>query len=202
MTHPAPDSPHSTRGWHVLLAAWGVYTAVILVVVANRAESSSDFRDFWENAVHFRQTGQIAADLGVHNYLPFFTIFMLPWSLLPLRAAIVLFTLLSLGLFAITGRHGRGAPARRLGHGSAPILLVRASLGAALRPLLRRAGQRRPAGAVSDRDGLVLRGAWPRVGSRRRPGVGHAHQAHAGNAHRLLPAAAPLAHCGGPRRPS
>jgi hypothetical protein len=98
--HAGGSAP--ARGWHILLAAGVLYTAVILVVVAWRAESSTDFRDFWENAVHFRQTGEIAADLGVHNYLPFFTIFMLPWSFLPLRVAIVIFTLLSLGLFAIT----------------------------------------------------------------------------------------------------
>lgn len=103
MSTPAnTGGTHPARGWQALLVAGALYTLAILVVVAWRAESSSDFRDFWENAVHFRQTGEIAADLGVHNYLPFFTMFMLPWSFLPLRVAIVLFTLLSLGLFAIT----------------------------------------------------------------------------------------------------
>jgi alpha-1,2-mannosyltransferase len=90
------------RGWLILAGIGIVYTLVIAVVVAVRAESSSDFRDFWENAVHFRETGEVAADLGVHNYLPFFTIFMLPWGLLPLRIAIVVFAVLSLVLFAIT----------------------------------------------------------------------------------------------------
>lgn len=118
------SDPHTRRWWHgwgPLLVVGAVYTVVIIVVAAWRAESTSDFRDFWENAVHFRQTGEISADLGVHNYLPFFTIFMLPWSLLPLRVAVALFTLLSLGLFAVTaamtetlladglGRRPRGA---------------------------------------------------------------------------------------------
>jgi hypothetical protein len=94
--------PLRRHGWQVLVAAGVVYAAVILVIVADRAESSSDFRDFWENAVHLRESGGISADLGVHNYLPFFTIFMLPWGLLPLRVAMVLFTLLSLGLFGVT----------------------------------------------------------------------------------------------------
>lgn len=77
-----------------------VYVVTVCVIVALRAESSSDFRDFWENAVHFRQTGQISRELGVHNYLPVFTILMTPWGLLPLRVAIVLFTLVSLAAFA------------------------------------------------------------------------------------------------------
>lgn len=86
-----------------LLAAVGVLVAtIILVMVAHRAESSTDFRDFWENAVHLRATGEIAADLGVHNYLPFFTIFMLPWGFLPLPVAAVLFVGLSLAFFALT----------------------------------------------------------------------------------------------------
>lgn len=90
------------REWRALLAAAVIYAVLIAIVVAWRAESTSDFRDFWENAVHFRQTGEISTALGVHNYLPFFTIFMLPWGLLPLHVAIVVFTLLSLGLFGVT----------------------------------------------------------------------------------------------------
>ncbi len=37
---------------------------------------------------------------GVHNYLPFFTLFMAPWGWLPLTTAIILFTAFSLALFA------------------------------------------------------------------------------------------------------
>jgi len=100
----APDQGRVSgrRGWLLLAIAGGVYALVILVVVVNRAESSSDFRDFWENAVHFRETGVISAELGVHNYLPFFTIFMLPWGFMPLQVAIAAFTLLSLALFAVS----------------------------------------------------------------------------------------------------
>jgi hypothetical protein len=90
------------RGWWILIGIGVVYTMGIAIDVAVRAESTTDFRDFWENAVHFRETGEIAADLGVHNYLPFFTIFVLPWGLLPLRVASVAFVVLSLVLFAMT----------------------------------------------------------------------------------------------------
>jgi len=102
MTDQPRTSRLPPREWHALLAAALVYAILIAVVAAWRAESTSDFRDFWENAVHFRQTGEISTQLGVHNYLPFFTIFMLPWGLLPLHVAIVVFTLLSLGLFGVT----------------------------------------------------------------------------------------------------
>ncbi len=93
------------RGWAL---AWGVYAlfcVVVLVMVWYRAgpqSNATDFRDFWENAVHFRETGVVASDLGVHNYLPFFTILMTPWGLLPLQLAAVLFVALSLGMFALT----------------------------------------------------------------------------------------------------
>ena len=98
------EQPPDRRGWYPLLVAGVVYAGVICVVAAVRADpvSTSDFRDFWENAVHFRQTGEISSEHGVHNYLPFFTGFMAPWGLLPLRVAAALFTLLSLGLFGLT----------------------------------------------------------------------------------------------------
>ncbi|MCA9244294.1 MAG: DUF2029 domain-containing protein, partial [Phycisphaerales bacterium] len=53
-----------------------------------------------ENAVSFLNTRVVRTDLGVHNYLPVFTILMAPFGLLPLRVAIVIFTLISLGAFA------------------------------------------------------------------------------------------------------
>lgn len=96
------NSPDRLRGWLPLIVAGAVYAVILCVVVAIRAESTSDFRDFWETARHFRQTGEISSKLGVHNYLPFFTVLMTPWSLLPLRVAAVAFTLLSLGFFALT----------------------------------------------------------------------------------------------------
>jgi len=89
------------RRWGWLAAAAAAYGILACVIVAVRAESSSDFRDYWETARHFRQTGEITDQLGVHNYLPFFTVLMVPWSLLPLRIAIVIFTLVSLGLFTL-----------------------------------------------------------------------------------------------------
>lgn len=89
-------------GWRPLLFFAIACTVAICVVSARRAESSSDFRDFWRTAGHLRETGQISNELGVHNYLPFFPIFMLPWSFLPLPVAIVLFNLLSCASFAGT----------------------------------------------------------------------------------------------------
>jgi len=100
-------------GWRPLLAAGVLYAAVVAVIVAVRVwpatsggdyaalkeETTSDFRDFWYTARHFRDTGSLTDDYGVHNYLPFFTLFMLPWSILPLPAAAVLFALLSVALF-------------------------------------------------------------------------------------------------------
>jgi hypothetical protein len=103
MITQAPEKRRSRPGgWWPLIAAGAAYCIVVCVVAALRAESTSDFRDFWETARHFRQTGEISTAFGLHNYLPFFTIFMTPWSLLPLRVAIVVFTLLSLGLFGST----------------------------------------------------------------------------------------------------
>ena len=93
--------PSPWRGWLPLIIAGIVYTAILSVVVALRAETSTDFRDFWRTAEHFRQTRQISSELGVHNYLPFFVIFMAPWTYLPLKLAIVLFTVLSMGLLAL-----------------------------------------------------------------------------------------------------
>jgi len=101
---PWPDESDrrpAWRGWLWFFAAALTFGVAVAVMVAVRAPSSTDFRDFWENAVHFGQTGQIASDQGVHNYLPFFTIFMFPWGFLPLRVAAVLFVLLSLALFAL-----------------------------------------------------------------------------------------------------
>lgn len=102
MTRRGFDGRAERFGWWRMVA-FGVAVAGVLTAIAvARCESSSDFRDFWRTAVAFRETGVIRDDLGVHNYLPFFTIFMAPWSLLPLPVATGLFTLLSLGLFAAT----------------------------------------------------------------------------------------------------
>jgi hypothetical protein len=89
-------------GWPALVAVGVVLSAVMLVMVWHRAESTSDFRDFWETGAYFRTTGQLTDEFGVHNYLPFFSLFMVPWSVLPLRVAAVAFAGFSLVLFALT----------------------------------------------------------------------------------------------------
>ena len=103
------QTPRSPRlnGWVMVVAFGVVFTIAIAVIAAVRAEPSpeqgtSDFRDFWNTARAFRDTGEIRSDLGVHNYLPFFVIFMLPWTVLPLQAAVAVFTVLSLGTFVLT----------------------------------------------------------------------------------------------------
>lgn len=87
------------------LAAFTIVYAVTLCIVAairTAPDSTSDFRDFWENADHWRRTGSISVDLGVHNYLPFFTLMMAPWALLPMPVAAAGFVALSLLLFSLT----------------------------------------------------------------------------------------------------
>lgn len=95
------------RGWLPLIAAGVVLTIVLCVVAWARAEESraagtSDFRDYWLTANHYRDRGEITAEEGVHNYLPFFVFFMTPLSYLPLKVAVVLFTLLSMGLLTLS----------------------------------------------------------------------------------------------------
>ncbi len=82
-------------GWRPLVAAWLIVTLALCVYTPIRAENGTDFRDFWRTAKHFRETGELSSELGVHNYLPAFTIFMQAWSFLPLPAAIVVWTIAS-----------------------------------------------------------------------------------------------------------
>ncbi len=96
MIRPAGQRPADRRAWGPVIAAGAVYAISIAVVVWLRAESTTDFRDFWRTGRHFLRTGQLTTELGVHNYLPFFPLFMLPFARLPLHAAIELFTLISL----------------------------------------------------------------------------------------------------------
>ena len=102
MNSDAPSRRTRWGGWLPLWVFITIYGIVMCVVLTVRVESTSDFRDFWENAQALRAHGEIRSDLGVHNYLPFFTIFMGPFAWLPLRAAAVVFTLLSFGLLALT----------------------------------------------------------------------------------------------------
>jgi hypothetical protein len=111
--------PPAPFGWRPVMLAAIAYAVILAAVVVWRAESGTDFRDFWRTAGHFYATGEIRADFGVHNYLPFFVIFMTPWSLLPLPVAAAAFTLLSLALFGLTVAlverilTGGGSPAPR-----------------------------------------------------------------------------------------
>ncbi len=107
-------------GWRVLAALGIVYAVAMAVVAVVRADpdpahGTSDFRDFWLTGLHFRQSGELRSDLGVHNYLPFFPLFMLPWSFLPLPAAAAIFTLLSAGLMGVTVLMVEGLLNRRVG---------------------------------------------------------------------------------------
>ncbi len=100
---PAAGEPAPSRAGVAVRLAWTmllVYVLSMCLYVAWRAERSTDFRDFWENALALRSTGEIRSDLGVHNYLPAFTILMTPWSLMPLNVAIVGFTILSFASLA------------------------------------------------------------------------------------------------------
>lgn len=97
-----PQGRDDARGWLPLLIASVIYAGTVCVILAIRVESTSDFRDFWNNARAFLETGRIRDDLGVHNYLPFFTLFMGPFGLLPLRVAAIVFTLLSFLCLALT----------------------------------------------------------------------------------------------------
>lgn len=107
-------------GWRLLAALGLIYAVAMAVVAVVRADpdpqhGTSDFRDFWLTALHFRQSGELRSDLGVHNYLPFFPLFMLPWSFLPLPAAAAIFTLLSAGLMGVTVLMVEGLLNRRVG---------------------------------------------------------------------------------------
>lgn len=111
---PFGDWSAISPAWRALLLGAALFLIIICVVVALRADSTSDFRDYWETARHYRETGGITDEHGVHNYLPFFPIFMVPWSYLPLQVAIVLFSVLSLGLLALTVVLAEGLLAGRL----------------------------------------------------------------------------------------
>lgn len=94
------------RGWRPLLAFAAAYALGMCIYLPFRAQTGTDFRDFWENAHAFLQTGVIRDDQGVHNYLPFFTLFMAPLGWLPLPLALNLFTLFSLTLAGLTAVMG------------------------------------------------------------------------------------------------
>ncbi len=92
----------------LLLGCVLIYAGCVLAVGAYRARadqsSTSDFDDFYLTAKHFRQSGQRVDTCGVHNYLPFFVLFMTPFSFLPIKVASVVFNGLSLGGFLLSVR--------------------------------------------------------------------------------------------------
>ncbi len=108
---------HARRapGWTALLLIYVAIAVALAIVVGVRAQraaaapdfdaareaSTLDFRDYWFTARHLLFTGEFTTDFGVHNYLPFFSIFMTPFAALPLPVAAVSFLLLSLFLFAL-----------------------------------------------------------------------------------------------------
>ncbi len=87
----------------ILLCATG-----LVAVAATRARydqsGTSDFDDFWLTGRHFIETGQIVETYGVHNYLPFFMLFMAPFCLLSIKVACVVFNLVALAGFAVSVR--------------------------------------------------------------------------------------------------
>lgn len=102
-TEPSPLGRPLTPAWRALVLAVGAYTLAMCTYLPIRAWTGTDFHDFWENARWFLHHGEVRFDLGVHNYLPFFTLFMAPWGVLPLEVALNLFTMLSVGLLLCTG---------------------------------------------------------------------------------------------------
>lgn len=132
------------RGWLILALAGAVYAGALTGIATYRtwgigqlddyeearAKSTSDFRDYWFTARHFREMGGVTTEFGVHNYLPAFPIIMLPWSYLPLPVAAGLFTLLSVGLFALVVLISELLLNQELG--SSPRLAVLIACGLAL----------------------------------------------------------------------
>ncbi|MBK8914222.1 MAG: DUF2029 domain-containing protein [Phycisphaerales bacterium] len=101
-TEPSPLGQPIPPAWRTFVLVAGAYTLAMCVYLPIRAWTGTDFHDFWENARWFLHRGEVRFDLGVHNYLPFFTLFMAPWGILPLEVALNLFTLLSVGLLVCT----------------------------------------------------------------------------------------------------
>lgn len=85
-----------------------VYCGAIIAVAAYRVRhdqsSTSDFDDFWLTGRHFLNTGEMIEDYGVHNYLPFFLVFITPFSMLPLKVASIVFNLIALAGFWLSVR--------------------------------------------------------------------------------------------------
>ncbi len=125
------DAGTDRRRRAILIVAILLLAAGLIAAAATRARydqsGTSDFDDFWLTGRHFLETGQIVETYGVHNYLPFFMIFMVPFCLLPLKAACVVFNLLALGGFALSVRMIDAWPAPDAAHRrlriAAPVLM-------------------------------------------------------------------------------
>ena len=96
-------SPTTTdRLWRILLILGVVHALAMIVYPTLRLlDGSGDFLVFHKTAKDFLHTGQITTEHGVRNYLPFFVLFMSPFSLLPDWLACALFNLLSIGLLVM-----------------------------------------------------------------------------------------------------
>lgn len=104
------------------------YCAVTLTVAAARARedqsSTSDFDDFWNTARHFVRTGEVTEQFGVHNYPPFFVLFVSPLGLLPLKVACVLFNALSILAAVVAIRRWDSAESAPSERGMATLLIL------------------------------------------------------------------------------
>lgn len=100
-----PRTIHIPPEWRKVFRIAIVIAAIIAVSAgAYRARidgsGTSDFDDFWRTArfdVLERRT--MTDDYGVHNYLPFFGVAMIPFALLPLKPAAITFNLVGLAGF-------------------------------------------------------------------------------------------------------
>lgn len=91
------------------MVAGGVYAVVMVGVAAYRARApyvegvgTSDFVAFWVTARQFLETGQVTPDAGVRNYLPFFTLLMVPFAALPCWLAAAIMTMMSIAGLALS----------------------------------------------------------------------------------------------------
>lgn len=80
-------------------------TAIVIGALRVRADGggTSDFDDFWRTArFDLIQRGTMSERWGVHNYLPFFVLMLAPLGMLPLKAASVVWGVVSVGSLALT----------------------------------------------------------------------------------------------------
>ncbi len=106
-----------TKGrWHRLDRRWRITLIVGLLYVLTlggvaihrhrepliKGTATSDYAKFHLTARHFLETGRMTPDLGVYNYLPFFTIMMVPFAALPTQVGAVLLLCISVTCVLLT----------------------------------------------------------------------------------------------------